>query len=54
MKLKIITWNINRAAYTRRNFWDYLNNLDFDVGLFQEVYMIPYMIRKNTIPFVVK
>ena len=45
--MKIITWNINRAAYTRMNFWDYFNRLAFDVGLFQEVYMIPYKIRKN-------
>ena len=47
MKLKIVTWNINRAAYTRKNFWDYFNKLDFGAGLFQEVYMIPYAIRKK-------
>ena len=47
MKLKIVTWNINKAAYTRKNFWNYFNKIDFDVGLFQEVYMIPYAIRKK-------
>jgi len=48
MKIKILTWNINKASYTtRENLWDYLRKLDFDVGLFQEVYMSPYEIRKN-------
>jgi len=47
MKIKILTWNINRAAYTRKNFWKYLKELDFDIGLFQEVYIIPHEIRKN-------
>ncbi len=35
------------AAYKRRKLWKYLKKLNFDVGLFQEVYMIPYEIRKN-------
>ncbi len=47
MKIKIIVWNINRASYIRKSLWEYLNELDFDVGLFQEVYMIPYSIRKK-------
>ena len=47
MKIKILTWNINKAAYTRKNLWRYLKKLDFDVGLFQEVYIIPHEIRKN-------
>mgnify|MGYP000462786052 CR=1 FL=1 len=47
MKLKIVTWNINKAAYTREKLWSYLEKLDFDIGLFQEVYMIPYKIRKD-------
>ena len=47
MKIKILTWNINKAAYTRKNLWRYLKELDFDIGLFQEVYIIPYEIRKN-------
>ncbi len=45
--MKIITWNINRASYVRKKLWKYLNKLNFDIGLFQEVYMIPYWIRKN-------
>jgi len=45
--MKIITWNVNRAAYTRKNLWDYLKKLDFDVGLFQEVYMIPNEMRND-------
>lgn len=47
MKIRIVSWNINQAAYTRKNLWNYFHKLDFDVGLFQEVYMIPYAIRKN-------
>ncbi|HEC32371.1 MAG TPA: endonuclease/exonuclease/phosphatase family protein, partial [Deltaproteobacteria bacterium] len=45
--MKIVTWNINRASYTRKNFWERFNKLDFDVGLFQEVYMIPFSVRKK-------
>ena len=47
MKIKIMTWNINKASYTRKNLWKYFKELDFDVGLFQEVYVIPHEIRKN-------
>jgi len=47
MKIKILTWNINRAAYRRKNLWEYLKKLDFDIGLFQEVYVVPHKIRKN-------
>jgi len=47
MKIKILTWNINRAAYTRINLWKYLKELDFDIGFLQEVYIIPHEIRKN-------
>ena len=47
MKIKILTWNINKASYTRKNLWKYLKELDFDIGLFQEVYIIPHEIRKN-------
>lgn len=46
MKIKVVTWNINRAAYTRRNLWNYMGTMDFDVGFFQEVYMIPAEIRR--------
>ncbi|MCG2828889.1 endonuclease/exonuclease/phosphatase family protein [Methanothermobacter sp. K4] len=46
MKIKVVTWNINRAAYTRRNLWNYMRTMDFDVGFFQEVYMIPAEIRR--------
>jgi len=45
--MRIITWNINKAAYTRNNLWDYIKRLDFDVGLFQEVYMIPNELKYN-------
>ena len=45
--MKIVTWNINQAAYTRKNLWDWFDKIDFDVGLFQEVYIIPYTIRKR-------
>ena len=31
----------------RKNFWDYFEKLNFDIGLFQEVYMLPYKIRKK-------
>jgi len=47
MKIKLVTWNINRAAYTRRNLWNYMGTMDFDVGFFQEVYMIPAEIRRR-------
>ena len=47
MEIKILTWNINRAAYARKNLWKYLEELNFDNGLFQEVYIIPHEIRKN-------
>lgn len=47
MEIKILTWNINKAAYKRKNLWKYLKELDFDIGLFQEVYIIPFEIRKN-------
>lgn len=45
--MKLVSWNINRASYKRKNFWDFFEKLNFDIGLFQEVYMIPYRIRKN-------
>ena len=45
--MKILTWNINKAAYTRKNLWKYLKKLDFDIGLFQEVYILPHEMRKN-------
>jgi len=47
MKIKILTWNISKASHTRENLWKYLTELDFDIGLFQEVYILPYKIRKN-------
>jgi len=47
MIMKILTWNINKAAYTRKNLWKYLKKLDFDIGLFQEVYILPHEMRKN-------
>ena len=46
-KMKIVSWNINRASYVRKNFWKYFEKLNFDIGMFQEVYMIPYKIRKR-------
>jgi len=45
--MKLVSWNINRASYKRKNFWDFFEKLNFDIGLFQEVYMIPYRIRKK-------
>ncbi|GAB4218680.1 MAG: endonuclease/exonuclease/phosphatase family protein [Candidatus Microgenomates bacterium] len=44
--MKIISWNINKASYQRKNLWNFLKEENFDIGLFQEVYMIPYSIRK--------
>ncbi len=45
--MRIISWNINRAASTRTPLWKYLKKLNFDIGLLQEVYTIPYTVRKN-------
>jgi exonuclease III len=47
MEIKILTWNLNKAAYRRKNLWGYLRELEFSIGLFQEVYVIPHEIRKN-------
>jgi exonuclease III len=49
MKIKFISWNLNRASLIRKKLWQFLNDLDFDIGIFQEVYAIPYFIRKNYI-----
>jgi exonuclease III len=45
--MRITTWNLNKAAYGREKLWNFLKELDSDICLFQEVYMIPYEIRKN-------
>ena len=45
--MEVITWNINKAAYVRTNLWEYIKQINFDVGLFQEVYIIPSELRKN-------
>ena len=44
--LKILTWNINKAAYVRKELWEYLKRDDFDIALLQEVYLIPSELRK--------
>ncbi len=44
--LKILTWNINKAAYVRKELWEYLAQEDFDIALLQEVYLIPSELRK--------
>ena len=44
--LKILTWNINKAAYVRRELWEYLKRDDFDIALLQEVYLIPGELKK--------
>jgi len=47
MKIKFISWNLNRASLIRKKLWRFLNDLDFDIGIFQEVYVIPYFIRSK-------
>ena len=47
MKIKVLTWNINKASINRKNLWKYIKESNFDIGLFQEVYIIPFEIRKN-------
>jgi len=44
--LKILTWNINKAAYVRKELWDYIKQDNFDIALLQEVYLIPSELRK--------
>jgi len=43
--MKIVTWNINKAAYVRKGLWDFIKQMNFDIGFFQEVYIIPYELR---------
>jgi len=32
MELKVLTWNLNRASYSRRNLWSYMGELESDAG----------------------
>jgi hypothetical protein len=34
MKIKFISWNLNRASLIRKKLWQFLNDLDFDIGIF--------------------
>ena len=47
MKIKIFDVEHKQGSIYKKNFWKYLKELDFDIGLFQEVYIIPHEKRKN-------
>ena len=42
-----MTWNINKAAYVRNNLWQYIKQINFDIGLFQEVYIVPSELKRK-------
>ena len=47
MELTLLTWNINRAAHTRRKLWKYLEELYPDIAMLQEVYVIPSSFKRK-------
>ena len=39
--MKTLTWNVNKAAYSREQFWCTLLDEDADIVVLQEVTSIP-------------
>jgi exonuclease III len=44
--LTILTWNVNKASFSRCNLWFKLLEIDFDVAALQEVRQIPRFMEK--------
>lgn len=45
--LKVITWNVNKAAESRHGAWEMIEREDADIVLLQEVNKIPWRIRNR-------